>query len=1077
MFRPNNFKLKFKHMKKNYTLLLSFLMLFALSSLKAQTVVKSVNGVPQFIKFDNKKSTVSVNQGAALLRKYLPATKDDHFVKISSDTDKIGFVHEKFQQYFKNIKVEYAVYNIHAKGNAVKSMNGEFLKISKLNITPKLQEKEALQKALQYVGAEKYMWEDKDNEAFARETEKNKTFYPKGELVIVRNYKSTNKLTHGLPVLAYKFNIYAQKPLSRAWIYVDAHTGEIVQTDDIIKDVNNESNHSPSMETEIFSNPTTSFYSPEVTANAATRYSGSRNIETQLSGSSYILHDLSRGNGIFTYNMLTGIDYNAAIDFTDNDNNWTALEYDNTAKDNAALDAHWGAEMTYDYWGQKHGRNSYDGNGAAIKSYVHYDVAYDNAYWNGSVMTYGDGSDTYFDALTALDVCGHEIGHAVCSSTANLTYSNESGAMNEGLSDIWGASIEYFAAPEKQTWLIGEDIERRVGHVALRSMSDPKSEGQPDTYKGVNWYTGTADNGGVHTNSGVLNHWYYLLSVGGSGTNDLGNSFSVIGVGIDVAAAIVWRMENVYMTASSTYADARIYSIQAAADLYGSTSNQVQQTTNAWYAVGVGSAYGVLNYCSSNGQDASYEWIAMVSIGSFSNSSGSAGYTDFTTQTVNLTAGNTYSVSLTPGFASSSYNEYFKIWIDLNHDGDFADAGELVYDAGALSSTAVTGSLTIPVSTAAVKTRMRVSMKYNGAQTACESFPYGEVEDYTVNITAGTADTQAPTAPANLTASSVTQTSLTLNWTASSDNVGVKEYRIYKNSILLGTVTGTSANVTGLLAATSYSFYVIAADAAGNVSAASNTLNVTTSSASSGAPTGYCTSNGSNASYEWIDLVQLGSINHTSGSDGGYADNTALSTNLTLGTSNTIYMSTGFSGSSYTEYWAVYIDYNRDGDFADTGEKIVSGSSSSSATLSASFTVPTAALTGLTRMRVSMKYNAAQTPCETFSYGEVEDYTVNLTTIAVNGLANFSNPSAITLGNVHPSYYIYPNPATDFIQLNMMSADNEVNLAIYNMNGEKIKALHLTGNHKINIADLPAGMYTITINDGRKLDVRRFVKH
>ncbi len=1061
-------------MKKNYLLLLSFFIFLAISGLKAQTVVKTVDGVPQFIKFNNKKSAAFSNQAKAILHEYLPVTKDDRFVKIASHTDNIGYVNDKYQQYFKNIKVEYAVYNVHAKNNAIKSMNGEFLKIKKLNTTPGISEKDALKKALQYVGADKYMWEDKGNEAFARKTEKSKTFYPKGELVIVKNFKATGKLTHGLPVLAYKFNIYAQKPLSRAWIYVDAHTGKIVHTNDIIKDFNRESSLFGSRATENFSSPTTSFYSPEVTANAATRYSGSRSIETQLSGSSYVLHDITRGNGIFTYNMLTGTNYSAAVEFTDNDNNWTAAEYDNVAKDNAALDAHWGAEMTYDYWSQKHGRNSYDGNGTSIKSYVHYDVAYDNAYWNGSVMTYGDGSDTYFDALTALDVCGHEIGHAVCSSTANLTYSNESGAMNEGLSDIWGASIEYFAAPEKQTWLIGEDIERQVGHVALRSMSDPKSEGQPDTYKGTNWYTGTADNGGVHTNSGVLNHWYYLLSVGGTGTNDLGNAYSVTGININVASDIVWRMESVYMTANSTYADARSYSIQAATDLYGSTSNQVQQTTNAWYAVGVGNAYGVLSYCSSGGSNASYEWIANVGIGSFSNPSGSAGYTDFTSKIVSLTAGNTYSLSLTPGFSGSSYGEYFKVWIDLNHDGDFADAGELVYDAGALNSSTVTGTITIPASTAPVKTRMRVSMKYNGAQTACETFSYGEVEDYTVDIAAGTADTQAPTAPANLAAASITQTSLSLSWTASTDNVGVKEYRVYKNNALLGTVTGTSINVTGLTAATSYSFYVEATDVAGNISAASNTINVTTA-ANSTAPTGYCSSNGNDASYEWIDLVQLGSINHSSGSDGGYADNTALSTNLTLGSGNTIYLSSGFSGTSYTEYWAVYIDYNRDGDFTDTGEEVASGSSSSSATLSAAFTVPATASTGLTRMRVSMKYNSAQTPCETFSYGEVEDYTVNLTTVAVNGIANFGDPSAATLGNVRTSYYIYPNPGADYIQINM-SSDTKVSLTIYNISGQKVKAFNLTGNQKINIANLPAGMYTITINDGRKMDVKRFIK-
>jgi Zn-dependent metalloprotease len=95
-----------------------------------------------------------------------------------------------------------------------------------------------------------------------------------------------------------------------------------------------------------------------------------------------------------------------------------------------------GSRKTYDYWTSVHGR-SFDNAGAAIKSYVHYSSNYDNAYWNGSVMTYGDG--TYFDILTSIDVAAHEIGHAICSNTANLAYQPESGAMNEAFSDIWGA--------------------------------------------------------------------------------------------------------------------------------------------------------------------------------------------------------------------------------------------------------------------------------------------------------------------------------------------------------------------------------------------------------------------------------------------------------------------------------------------------------------------------------------------------------------------------------------------------------------------------------------------------------------
>lgn len=245
----------------------------------------------------------------------------------------------------------------------------------------------------------------------------------------------------------------------------------------------------------------------------------------------------------------------------------------------------------------------------------------------------------------------------------------------------------------------------------------------------------------------------------------------------------------------------------------------------------VTTATTTLTYCTSKGSNYSYEWISKVVVGSMTKTSTASGYSDFTSVTFNATAGSSYSVSLTPSFASTTYSEYWKIWIDLNHDGDFEDAGENVFDAGALSKTTVTGTLTIPSTTAATTTRMRVSMKYNASQTCCETLSYGEVEDYTVVIAAASADTQAPTAPNNLAASSVAQTTLTLGWTASTDNVGVTGYDVYKNGTLLTTITTTTYSVTGLTAATTYTFYVKAKDAAGNVSAASSTISVTTTTA------------------------------------------------------------------------------------------------------------------------------------------------------------------------------------------------------------------------------------------------------
>jgi PKD repeat protein len=140
-----------------------------------------------------------------------------------------------------------------------------------------------------------------------------------------------------------------------------------------------------------------------------------------------------------------------------------------------------------------------------------------------------------------------------------------------------------------------------------------------------------------------------------------------------------------------------------------------------------------ISYCSSQGSNFSYEWISNVQFSSFSNSSGAAGYTDFTGLTVSLNAGEEVSVSLTPDFSSTVYTENWKVWIDYNKDGDFTDSGEEVF--GAVGNSTVSGSFTVP-SSANGTTRMRVSMKWNGDPTSCETFSYGEVEDYTVSFSA-----------------------------------------------------------------------------------------------------------------------------------------------------------------------------------------------------------------------------------------------------------------------------------------------------------------------------------------------------
>ncbi|WP_299834031.1 S8 family serine peptidase [uncultured Tenacibaculum sp.] len=327
-------------------------------------------------------------------------------------------------------------------------------------------------------------------------------------------------------------------------------------------------------------------------------------------------------------------------------------------------------------------------------------------------------------------------------------------------------------------------------------------------------------------------------------------------------------------------------------------------------------------------------------------------------------------------------------------------------------------------------------------------------------------DTQAPSAPSNVQASSITKTTATVSWSASSDNVGVTGYEVFQGSTSLGTVTGTSANLTGLTADTSYTISVRAQDAAGNQSAAGSVTFTTESDTP--APVSYCASSGNRTQFEWIDNVELGGIANATGAGSGYSDFTSQVGTLARGSSNSMIVSAGFSGQAYTEFWAVWIDFNRNGTFEDS-EKVVSGSSSSANNLSATVAVPSDAVLGQTRMRVSMKYNAAQTACENFADGEVEDYTINIvaSTSSSNLFATFSDADA--LGNEDAiSVAAYPNPATNFVQVKLSSRDAVLSsYTIMNTIGQTVQKGALT-SERIDISKLNSGVYILKVNDTQK---------
>ncbi|ENQ3079016.1 peptidase M4 family protein [Bacillus cereus] len=299
-----------------------------------------------------------------------------------------------------------------------------------------------------------------------------------------------------------------------------------------------------------------------------------KSINTTLSGSSYYLQDNTRGATIYTYDGKNRTTLPGTL-WVDTDNIFTA------SRDAAAVDAHYYAGVTYDYYKNTFNRNSYDNAGAALKSTVHYKSGYNNAFWNGTQMVYGDGDGYTFAPLSGgLDVIGHELTHAVTERSSNLIYQNESGALNEAISDIFGTLVEYYDN-RNPDWEIGEDIYTPgTAGDALRSMSDPTKYGDPDHYS--KRYTGTSDNGGVHTNSSIINKAAYLLANGGTHYG-----VTVNGIGKDKVGAIYYRANTLYFTQSTTFSQARAGLVQAAADLYGANSAEVTAVKQSYDAVGV----------------------------------------------------------------------------------------------------------------------------------------------------------------------------------------------------------------------------------------------------------------------------------------------------------------------------------------------------------------------------------------------------------------------------------------------------------------------------------------------------------
>jgi thermolysin len=330
------------------------------------------------------------------------------------------------------------------------------------------------------------------------------------------------------------------------------------------------------------------------TATGTSLYSGSVTIATYSKNGKFYLEDPAGKIGTFDSRGLQFATYR----FWDADDVWSAPEQQ------AAVDVHYCASKFLEYFATAHGRSGIDGMGGpgyytaadkatpVITSKVHYGEAFSNAFWNGSFMTYGDGDGSTFLPLVTLDICGHEMQHGITERTANLTYADESGALNESWSDVFGALLERFVKGESAaTWKIGEACftPGNGEDEGLRDMAEPHAapengltpDDDPDHYS--ERYTGQADNGGVHINSGIANKAFYLLAVGGA--HHLGGSMA--GIGADKAGAIWYKALTTFMVSSTKYKGARAATLNAADAIYGAGSPEKAAVASAWSLVGV----------------------------------------------------------------------------------------------------------------------------------------------------------------------------------------------------------------------------------------------------------------------------------------------------------------------------------------------------------------------------------------------------------------------------------------------------------------------------------------------------------
>ena len=505
---------------------------------------------PIFFEHDNPSALKSANMQTPEQRcfSFLENIKDDlHitnprqcFTITDSKNDTLGQQHIRLSQRYHGVKVYNADFYVHFAGSK-EIMNGKYSVIGALqNTKPKITKEQALQIAVDDL---------KSKTTITEFTDAQKVFLnyyaPQIDTVILDDKKSFTKYS-----LAY--HVIIRPNFIDEWYYfVNAENGSI------IKNYNNTKTDGP------------------VTATSTDLNGVSRSINTYLEKGLYYMVDASEP-------MFNSTNKEGLIETLDAQNS-TGNKYvdissvNNTWSNPTAVSAHYNAKQAYLYYKNTFGRNSVNGSGGTMVSFINVANAdgsgLDNAFWSDKYMYYGNGNIAFTPTAGGLDVAAHEMTHGVTQNTANLEYLGESGAINESISDIFGAMVD------RSNWYIGEAITKTsfIASGRLRDMSNPHN-GTTNGFAG--WqpmhtnemYLGDEDHGGVHTNSGISNYAYYLFATA---------------ITKEKAEKIYYRALTTYLTKSSQFVDLRIAIEQSTKDLYGDNSNELAQAKKAFDAVGI----------------------------------------------------------------------------------------------------------------------------------------------------------------------------------------------------------------------------------------------------------------------------------------------------------------------------------------------------------------------------------------------------------------------------------------------------------------------------------------------------------